>query len=211
MTLSNENLDLNLFRPSFPPKFKIEDFIHIDYLQNNNRGPNAFFVYRKLYTRHLLQLNCRFPMTQVSKLAAAHWKSESRKVKKYYSKIARDVDRELEQRRQRMPRHSFPFDITTPSDLARNYVQKPKVNQQPTPTTKYFLSPIESTKALVINPNITLAPAPIDSIESTYDIYNSGNESDSSNNNIPPSEFLHESFDESGFDFLFRDKLANFF
>ncbi|GBB90303.1 hypothetical protein RclHR1_01720024 [Rhizophagus clarus] len=200
MTSINENLDLNHFRPSFPPKFKIDDFIHIDDLRNNNRAPNAFFVYRKIYTRHLLQLNCRFPMTQVSKLAAAHWGSESRKVKKYYRKIAKDVDRELDQRRQSMPRHSFPFNITTPSDIASNYGPKPKVCKQPSPIIEYPPSPSESyDKVIVINPNLTLAPPPIDPIE-IYSFYNSESESDSSND--PPSNVLNECFDEPNFDFF---------
>ncbi|RGB34993.1 hypothetical protein C1646_759905 [Rhizophagus diaphanus] len=193
MTSSDEILDLNLFRPSFPPKYKIEDFIHIDDLRNNSRGPNAFFVYRKIYTKNLLQLNCRFPMTQVSKFAAAHWSSEPRRVKKHYSKIAKDVDQELDKRRQRIPRNSLSFsDIITPS----NYNSKPKVQQQPSPITEWPISYIESFNKVIVNdPTLApAAPAPIDLIESTYFSYNSEIELDYSND-IPPSNFLNELFD----------------
>lgn len=198
MTSSNEILDLNLFRPSFPPKYRIEDFIHVDDLRNNSRGPNAFFVYRKIYTKHLLQLNCRFPMTQVSKLAAAHWSSESRRVKKHYSKIAKDVDRELDKRRQRIPRHSLSFsNILTPS----NYNPNPTIQQQPSPITEYSPSYRESFNEVIVNdPTLApAAPAPNVLIESTYFTYNSEGESDSSND-TPPSNVLNEFFDNLDFD-----------
>nr|ANQ32352.1 MATA-HMG [Rhizophagus irregularis] len=180
----------DVFRPSFPPRYKIEDFIHIDDLRNNSRGPNAFFVYRKIYTKHLLQLNCRFPMTQVSKLASDHWNSEPSRVKKYYRKIAKDIDQELDKRRQRIPRNSLSFsNILTPS----NYNPKPKVQQQPSPITEWPLSYRETFNKVIVNdPTLApAAPAPIDLIESTYFSYNSESESDSSND-IPPSNVLSE-------------------
>ncbi|CAB4377725.1 unnamed protein product [Rhizophagus irregularis] len=186
----------DVFRPSFPPRYKIEDFIHIDDLRNNSRGPNAFFVYRKIYTKHLLQLNCRFPMTQVSKLASDHWNSEPSRVKKYYKKIAKYVDQELDKRRQRIPRNSLSFsNILTPS----NYNPKPKVQQQPSPITEWPLSYRETFNKVIVN-DPTLAPAPIDLIESTYFSYNSESESDSSND--IPSNVLSEFFDKSVFDLI---------
>ncbi|RIA82272.1 hypothetical protein C1645_512883 [Glomus cerebriforme] len=85
---SNNNTDSDSFRPPFPPNIRIDDFINSDDLRNNAQSPNAFFVYRKIYTKHLLQLNHRLPMTQVSRMASNNWNSESKKVKKAYKQIA---------------------------------------------------------------------------------------------------------------------------
>ncbi|CAB4474194.1 unnamed protein product [Rhizophagus irregularis] len=186
----------DVFRPSFPPKYKIEDFIHIDDLRNNSRGPNAFFVYRKIYTKHLLQLNCRFPMTQVSKLASDHWNSEPSRVKKHYRKIAKDIDQELDKRRQRIPRNSLSFsNILTPL----NYDPKPKVQQQPSPITEWPPSYREAFNKVI--PTLApAAPAPIDLIESIYFSYNSESESDSSSDIF--SEFFNK-FDFDWSEYLF--------
>src|SRR5436190_23696011 len=112
MTLNTSDI----LRPPFPPNVNVEDFVNNEDLRNNLRSPNAFFIYRKSYTRHLLQLNHRLPMTQVSKMASSHWNSEPRRVKKAYRQMAREVDRELNQRRQRSPHDPIIFSIITPSN-----------------------------------------------------------------------------------------------
>src|SRR4051794_37562536 len=108
--------DSDIPRPPFPPNVSVEDFVNNEDLRNNLRSPNAFFIYRKSYTRHLLQLNHRLPMTRVSKMASTHWNSEPRRVKKAYRQMAKEVDHELTQRRQSSPGHSFIFSIITPSN-----------------------------------------------------------------------------------------------
>jgi len=112
----NNNNDNDELKPPFPPRVNIEDFIRVDGL--NAKAPNAFFVYRKSLTRHLLQLNHRLTMVEVSKLASAKWKSEPNTVKKAYKKLSREIDRALQHRRRVQFQARF-ADILTPSDITR--------------------------------------------------------------------------------------------
>ncbi|RIB05226.1 hypothetical protein C2G38_2118910 [Gigaspora rosea] len=56
-----------------------------------SKPPNAFFIYRKVYTRELVAQNLRFKMTDVSPWVSISWKRESPEVKDKYKAIAKEV------------------------------------------------------------------------------------------------------------------------
>ncbi|CAG8634227.1 12218_t:CDS:1, partial [Acaulospora morrowiae] len=73
----------------FPPQINAEDLFTTSKLPS--KPPNAFFIYRKVYTKELITQNFRFKMTDVSPLVSSSWKLESDEVKTKYKEIARDV------------------------------------------------------------------------------------------------------------------------
>ncbi|CAG8624413.1 14775_t:CDS:1 [Acaulospora colombiana] len=75
----------------FPPQINAEDLIDTKTRKLPSKPPNAFFIYRKVYTKELVAQNFRFKMTDVSPLVSTSWKLESDEVKTKYKEIARDV------------------------------------------------------------------------------------------------------------------------
>ncbi|GBB90304.1 hypothetical protein RclHR1_01720025 [Rhizophagus clarus] len=86
----------------FPPNITAYEIAH-KRLQSNicSKVPNAFFIYRKVFVDHLLSLDHKFKMTEVSKLASENWKNESQEVISAYKKLSKQVEKELNNMRNK--------------------------------------------------------------------------------------------------------------
>ncbi|CAG8503473.1 5025_t:CDS:1 [Cetraspora pellucida] len=80
----------NLILP-FPPQINPEDLMNCKTRKLPSKPPNAFFIYRKVYTKELIKRNLRFKMTDVSPWVSISWKREPEEVKNKYKEIAKDV------------------------------------------------------------------------------------------------------------------------
>ncbi|CAI2161951.1 3321_t:CDS:1 [Funneliformis geosporum] len=118
--MNSENL-LDIFRPSiypssnvvslstlprvilpFPPNITAYEIAHKRRRSKIcSKTPNAFFIYRKAFVDHLSLLDHRLKMTEVSRLVSDHWKNESQEVKATYEKISKQVEKELNDMRNR--------------------------------------------------------------------------------------------------------------
>ncbi|CAI2198841.1 6694_t:CDS:1, partial [Funneliformis geosporum] len=65
----------NLTLP-FPPHIVPENLINLKSCKLPSKPPNAFFIYRKVYTNELVAQNMRFKMTDVSSWVSISWKLE---------------------------------------------------------------------------------------------------------------------------------------
>ncbi|RHZ56059.1 hypothetical protein Glove_406g113 [Diversispora epigaea] len=74
----------------FPPEISPEELI-ANTRKLPSKPPNAFFIYRKVYTKALVNKNMRFKMTDVSPWVSSSWKLEPEEVKTKYKEIARNV------------------------------------------------------------------------------------------------------------------------
>lgn len=131
--LNSENLSSGISLPSnagsnyilpriilpFPPNISAYEIAH-KRLRSNicSRVPNAFFIYRKVFMDHLLSLDHKFKMTDVSKLASEHWKNESQEVITTYKKISKQVEKELNKMRCK--------DLVYASDIEKHKFVKKK-------------------------------------------------------------------------------------
>ncbi|CAB4424433.1 unnamed protein product [Rhizophagus irregularis] len=80
----------------FPPNITAYEIANKRLRSNiRSKAPNAFFIYRKVFMDHLLSLDHKFKMTDVSKLASEHWKHETQEVITTYKKISKQVEKEL--------------------------------------------------------------------------------------------------------------------
>ncbi|CAG8741882.1 10423_t:CDS:1, partial [Acaulospora morrowiae] len=84
----------------FPPTVTKDDFLGRPSTNLDTKSPNAFFVYRKAFVKHLSDKNLKFRMTEVSKLVSYNWKNESKEVKAAYTKIAQEIDKEFQERKR---------------------------------------------------------------------------------------------------------------
>ncbi|RIA80819.1 hypothetical protein C1645_866100 [Glomus cerebriforme] len=75
----------------FPPHIVPEDLINSKTRKLPSKPPNAFFIYRKVYTKELIAQNLRFKMTDVSPWVSTSWKLEPEEVKAKYKEIAEEV------------------------------------------------------------------------------------------------------------------------
>ncbi|CAG8745950.1 16321_t:CDS:1 [Dentiscutata heterogama] len=75
----------------FPPQINPEDLMNCKTRKLPSKPPNAFFIYRKVYTKELVAQNLRFKMTDVSPWVSISWKRESNEVKDKYKAIAKEV------------------------------------------------------------------------------------------------------------------------
>ncbi|CAG8470113.1 10331_t:CDS:1 [Dentiscutata erythropus] len=75
----------------FPPQINPEDLMNCKTRKLPSKPPNAFFIYRKVYTKALVAQNLRFKMTDVSPWVSISWKRESTEVKDKYKAIAKEV------------------------------------------------------------------------------------------------------------------------
>src|SRR5436305_6583324 len=80
----------NLTLP-IPPHIIPEDVISSKTRKLPSKPPNAFFIYRKVYTKELIAQNLRFKMTDVSPWVSISWKLEPEEVKSKYKEIAEEV------------------------------------------------------------------------------------------------------------------------
>ncbi|KAF0525605.1 MATA-HMG [Gigaspora margarita] len=86
-------------------KFDIEELA-----KSNRKRLNAFFLYRREFTKRAVSNGIRMKMTELSKLAANSWKNESTKVRKAYIKVSSQIDGILQKRRQENKTYHIIYD-----------------------------------------------------------------------------------------------------
>src|ERR1043166_9674190 len=92
----------SLIKLPFPPVIKASDILDKRKPSKvKSKSPNAFIIYRMAFLDHLAHLNRNLKMTDVSKLVSQYWRNETEAVKNEYRKIAREVEIELNERRQK--------------------------------------------------------------------------------------------------------------
>ncbi|CAG8495134.1 8888_t:CDS:2 [Acaulospora morrowiae] len=84
----------------FPPQVNAKDLMDCKTRQLPSKPPNAFFIYRKVYTKELIAQNLRFKMTDVSPWVSMSWRRESEEVKIKYKEIAKEVRQIYKQAKQ---------------------------------------------------------------------------------------------------------------
>ncbi|CAG8520405.1 23647_t:CDS:1, partial [Gigaspora rosea] len=95
-------------RIKMPNVREIKQF-NIDELANiskGNRYLNAFFIYRKEYTKRAISSGIKMRMTEISKLASQAWKNEDAKIKKAYT----DISKRIEKKKQKERTYHIIFD-----------------------------------------------------------------------------------------------------
>lgn len=75
-----------------PSISEIEKFDIGELSKNYNNPLNAFFLYRREFTKRAIASGMKIKMTEISKMASKSWKNEPRKVKNNYMKVSRKVD-----------------------------------------------------------------------------------------------------------------------
>ncbi|CAG8804224.1 11192_t:CDS:2 [Gigaspora margarita] len=104
----------------FPPNIKAADIVdRRNSKQLTMKSPNAFFIYRKAFLDHLSATYQDLKMTDVSKLVGICWRNEPEIVKDEYRKLSREVEIELNNKRQKNV--SFRR-LTTPDYSAQQYI-----------------------------------------------------------------------------------------
>ncbi|CAB4391403.1 unnamed protein product [Rhizophagus irregularis] len=81
-------------RLPFPPKITAREVISDK--KNGKKAkkpPNAFMIYRKVFSRELAKKNLRFQQKKISTLCSISWKQEPENVKQGYRRLAHDADK----------------------------------------------------------------------------------------------------------------------
>ncbi|CAG8494630.1 8794_t:CDS:2 [Scutellospora calospora] len=86
----------------FPPTIKAAEIVdRRKSSQLTMKSPNAFFIYRKAFLDHLSETYKDLKMTDVSKLVGICWRNEPEVVKEEYRKLSKQVEIELNNKRQK--------------------------------------------------------------------------------------------------------------
>src|SRR6266542_4809153 len=95
---SNNSNQFPFIKLPFPPTIRASDIAR-KRLRSRicSKSPNAFFVYRKAFVDQLSVFSGKnkLKMTEVSRLVSSRWKMESKQVKVAYEEIAKQVEQEL--------------------------------------------------------------------------------------------------------------------
>ncbi|KAJ1761370.1 hypothetical protein LPJ58_001227 [Coemansia sp. RSA 1591] len=99
------------------------------------RPSNVFFKYRSVKQRELQELNPRMNQTVISRMVAEHWKREPEEVKNRYKQEYKEDMKKYELfKKMNRSRPDYEYidagDLTTQSDTAASYFQRPSVQSQ---------------------------------------------------------------------------------
>ncbi|CAB4377728.1 unnamed protein product [Rhizophagus irregularis] len=114
---SSNSKDLNqlpYIKLPFPPTIRASDIAKKRIRSKIcSKSPNAFFVYRKAFVDQLSNFTGKnkLKMTEVSRLVSSRWKMESKQVKLAYEEIAKQVEQELNNIRNKDLVYTDDFDI----------------------------------------------------------------------------------------------------
>jgi hypothetical protein len=114
VTSSNLNQLFPFIKLPYPPTIRASDIAKKRIRSKIcSKSPNAFFVYRKAFVDQLSNLTGKnkLKMTEVSRLVSSHWKLESKQVKDAYEEIAKQVEQELNNIRNKDLVYTDDFDI----------------------------------------------------------------------------------------------------
>ncbi|CAG8628901.1 8927_t:CDS:1, partial [Gigaspora rosea] len=109
-----------------PSISEIKNFDIEELATSNRKRLNAFFLYRREFTKRAISNGMKMKMTDLSKHAANSWKNESTKVKKAYMKVSSQIDGLLQKRRQENKTYNIVYDANM-EKISRK--QKPVANQ----------------------------------------------------------------------------------
>ncbi|CAG8642526.1 16980_t:CDS:2, partial [Racocetra fulgida] len=115
----------------FPPQINVEDLMNCKTRKLPSKPPNAFFIYRKVYTKELVAQNLRFKMTDVSPWVSISWKLRQRyKQLKLNSTQVDNINN---------TNSDTSYDSNSSSDSP-----SPPLDPQPLPSSLYWILPTES-------------------------------------------------------------------
>ncbi|GBB96987.1 hypothetical protein RclHR1_02890014 [Rhizophagus clarus] len=87
--------DMSEFRLIFPPTITPHEIISDKKKKGKKpkKPPNAFIIYRKVYSGELAKNNYRLKQKEISSLCSKSWRNEPEYVKKHYRRLAHDTDK----------------------------------------------------------------------------------------------------------------------
>ncbi|CAG8554118.1 15002_t:CDS:1 [Cetraspora pellucida] len=118
------------FTLPFPPEINAEDLINSKTRKLPSKPPNAFFIYRKVYTKELIARDFRYKMTDVSPWVSSSWRNESDKVREKYKEIAKGV-------RQLYKQTKLETVVNTDEPMVENKAQILESQPSPLPSTPF--------------------------------------------------------------------------
>ncbi|CAG8445454.1 6179_t:CDS:2 [Rhizophagus irregularis] len=166
---SSNSKDLNqlpYIKLPFPPTIRASDIAKKRIRSKIcSKSPNAFFVYRKAFVDQLSNFTGKnkLKMTEVSRLVSSRWKMESKQVKLAYEEIAKQVEQELNNIRNKDLVYTDDFDIG----------RRKKKNNKREEFPNYH-SPI-SDKLICDDSNLLTPPNHGSELDTLYDNYNDYN------------------------------------
>ncbi|CAI2187644.1 9540_t:CDS:1 [Funneliformis geosporum] len=129
----------NLTLP-FPPHIVPENLINLKSCKLPSKPPNAFFIYRKVYTNELVAQNMRFKMTDVSSWVSISWKLEPEEVRTKYKEIAKEVRKIYKQTKLDATDESHLSPVKdSPTSLPIHPLNKDHVNSDPELIPEFFV------------------------------------------------------------------------
>ncbi|CAG8513712.1 12573_t:CDS:1 [Racocetra fulgida] len=107
-------------------------------ISKGSKSLNAFFVYRKVFTKRAIASGIKMRMTDISKFAAQAWSSESPEIKKAYADVSKRIDNVLQKKRQKDMTYQIVYDGNM------NNFQSPIPQERESPIESPIESPLES-------------------------------------------------------------------
>ncbi|CAG8607738.1 10241_t:CDS:1 [Racocetra fulgida] len=89
-------------------ELNVEEYVRNHY--KNGKSMNAFFLYRKEYTKRAIANGIKAKMTNISKAAGESWRNEKPKIKKAFAKVSKRIDELLQRRRQSEKTYQIIYD-----------------------------------------------------------------------------------------------------
>ncbi|CAB4424434.1 unnamed protein product [Rhizophagus irregularis] len=129
--------DVSEFRLPFPPAITAREIMSDKRKgKKASRPPNAFMIYRKVFSRELAK-NYRFQQMRISSLCGSSWKNEPAEVKEYYHRLAHEADKIFLQDLQNDSKLPPPpsLQLFSPSQLPSSLLFPPS---QPFPSSEPF-------------------------------------------------------------------------
>ncbi|CAG8653972.1 32747_t:CDS:1 [Racocetra persica] len=107
-------------------------------ISKGGKSLNAFFVYRKVFTKRAIASGIKMKMTDISKLAAEAWNNEPPEIRKAYADVSKRIDNVLQKKRQK----DMTYQIVYDGNMTK--VQTPIPQEQESPMESPIESPVES-------------------------------------------------------------------
>lgn len=130
--------DMPEFQLPFPPTITAREIMSDKKKgKKASRPPNAFMIYRKVFSRELAK-NYRFQQMRISSLCGNSWKREPAEVKEYYHRLAHEADKIFLQDLQndsQLPGPPPSLQLFSPSQLPSSLLFPPS---QPFPSSDPF-------------------------------------------------------------------------
>ncbi|CAG8815398.1 17093_t:CDS:1 [Racocetra persica] len=127
--------DFQMLSTSEILQLNIEELVPNNY--KDGKGMNAFFLYRREFTKRSMENGIKAKMTDISKCAGQAWKNEKPRVKRAYAKVSKRIDELLQKRKPKTKDYPIIFD-----EHMKKVVQPHKPEPPiPIPTTPALIDP----------------------------------------------------------------------